>query len=214
MSRIVPDPDDPSIDQYGDDLTPCFGLRERLAAIDDAYRALPIAERTPAALRAFAAEAIEMIAELADLPSPVLGQLVEAVRVAEAGKVHPLFAVHAKNLEPRPAQSMAAIQGAAAGALEYAFSRVKFPQNFAAEKIAETLANCGFAKPSGGHYDASSVLKWRVACIKGRHAGVEQYEEIIALLREHGASGFGLGLLRIMCEHYGVAARDQTNGKT
>lgn len=211
MRPKVPVMSDPTRDENGVDLSICWGLRERLERIDDAYRALPVSERNPAALRKAALEILNSICELVDHRSPVIDHIAEALRLADAGRIHPIFAARLEDLYvARPAESIAAIQGSAAGALEYAVCDLREQEKVAAKKIAEVLAQSGFSKPVGGHYTAAAIVKWRAACSNRDHAGLAEYDELLALLRARSAQGYGLGLLRIACEHYALADRKQS----
>lgn len=218
-------------DEDGSLLSICYGLRERLEKIDEEYLALPIRERTPAALRIAALGVLVSICDIADHQSPVIGHLIDAIRSADDGKIHPLFAGSAKDIaKASPKASMARIQGAAAAVLYHASEDLKIDDEVKiARTIADHLKASGFRKPVGatkkkdgsigdGSYGYGSIKGWSAACLVGGHEGTQVFNETLELLRaarvrNPQAQGYGLSVLRLLVDNYALADRQKAQKK-
>ena len=146
---------DPSVDEDGVSLSHCYGLHEKLQRLDAQFRAIPITDRGPECLRQYALASLAAVCETVDFQATIFSHLSEALTLANEGRRHPIMAVNAHELaRSRPANSILAIQGSAAGALEYAFTNLGIRQRDAAKRIADFIASAGFAKSDGRPYTA------------------------------------------------------------
>lgn len=189
---------DPSVGPDGIDLSLCYGLREALDEIDERFASMDRNEREGQGLRDCILDVVDVIGRLSGRHSYVLAQLGEAVMLAGSGLVHPAFATATGQPRPRALLTALRVQATSAALLEYAFTDLKKRQDQSAREIADYLLSLGFVQPNdGSFYSSSSVVKWRQACILGKHKAVKIYSETLTDLRSKQC-GFALGWLKLI----------------
>lgn len=131
-------------------------------------------------------ESLYLIQDHTHHASRILSQLTEALRLANRGKLHPLFATRQADKDRAvPAESVAQLEATAAAIIEYQNAQFGIPKIKTSEDIQKYLSKKGYRYADGKEYKIDTISRWPSIYQDPDEQAHDDYLSALEMLRKY-----------------------------